>query len=638
MKLQATNLRGVSATKTLDITGDTCFVGHNGTGKTTMATVPYYVLSGKGLSIRDGETESSASITLGGMTITREKKGTETTLRLNGSPVTGVVLSKEMALRGMDKEVLTQLFAPRTQLDSNFLLRVAGMSLTPDNIDKYVDFSEAPGAQKRLTDFFAEADVSVIDIPAVEQAEKNFFNLRRQVKKEVTRLSALAAAAFAGVAPADYAAQAEQAQKRAEQISAQLSALEQEINSAQAKNAERSAVERSLAQHRASLDAAKKGAGVDGGLVTLLRNRVAFLKKAVEESKQKLSELEATLDEAKKQRDDKAAAVAQLKTAADNICRELNEAQRIIDVLTSTKQCPLYAGMPCTADKSEAIAELEAKKERLNKALAVAQERLDTAQKELDGIDRDEDSIVKAYAEQKQLHDSNLADCAEAEAELTHAQLKAASLQAYEDSIRQCEKTLSELPPAVDCTEMLAAKDALLKDLSEATQQKGKAEVNAQKAESDRKVIAALSAAQEEQHDYDFLVKAMRALPCKIFSLLVAPLRSATDEITKQLGLNWSFRFDISSNVLTVNVQTKNGIIALDELSGGEQVLANYVLKQVVCKLIGFDVLFLDETEALDPAHMKQLADMMRQSKVSTVCVFPGVLPVEFTGFAVEQF
>ena len=49
MKIEATNLRGVGKWKSLDISQNTCFVGKNGTGKSTMLNVPYYVLTGKGI-------------------------------------------------------------------------------------------------------------------------------------------------------------------------------------------------------------------------------------------------------------------------------------------------------------------------------------------------------------------------------------------------------------------------------------------------------------------------------------------------------------------------------------------------------------------------------------------------------------
>lgn len=630
MKIGATNLRGVGKWKSLDISQNTCFVGKNGTGKSTMLNIPYYVLTGKGLSQRNGTTESEAAFTLGNDTISRRKTPSGTTIRFNGSVVTGPALEKELALRKKDKDVLAALFEPYTHLDNNFLLRMANFQLTPDTIGNYVDFSKAPNAETIMADYFKKNGKSSIDIPALEQAEKWFTGMRRQAKREIARLKPIAAPILAAGAPKDFDRALQEIDAKIKKTKADLDGVEQIISDVVSKNAERKALQKTIADmevHGTAEELKEKIAQQTLNVEHNAQEQAQLLAK-IEKQKQEADALKKELDEKEKE----CTAFLNKHTVES---KELASCQKTLDVLQNAHVCPLYAGIECTADKSGAIQTLSEKQKSLTEALREYEQKMNEIDKEIHAL---RDRVDDMTAERDKLEDQ-YEKAQRAGFELAKV---SGSLEQQQESVKRIESLKARLAQMQDLDDKEEVERGLKAKLTtllmEQTVEKTSLEAEKAQESENAKVLAALTAAQEERHNYDFIVKAAHELPQIIFTMLVKPLQQSTDAILADLKPEWSFHFDGNANELSITVVTPSGEFPLEELSSGERVLANYVLKVVLCQLVGCDTLFLDEVEVLDEAHQKALADIIRKSNVNTVCVFPGEIPEAFKDFQVISF
>ena len=84
MKITVCNLRSIENPETIDINGKMVLCGKNGAGKSTIVLTPYFVMTGKKLSVRNGAKEGYGTISFDGIEITRYKQGGNSSIKFNG--------------------------------------------------------------------------------------------------------------------------------------------------------------------------------------------------------------------------------------------------------------------------------------------------------------------------------------------------------------------------------------------------------------------------------------------------------------------------------------------------------------------------------------------------------------------------
>ena len=82
---------------------------------------------------------------------------------------------------------------------------------------------------------------------------------------------------------------------------------------------------------------------------------------------------------------------------------------------------------------------------------------------------------------------------------------------------------------------------------------------------------------------------------------------------------------------LSICVNTPCGKIEIEELSTGERVVINYVFKALICKLINFDTIVLDNTDALDSKNYGMVEDVVAKSQYNTMLINCGDITSKFT-------
>ena len=368
MKITACNLRSIGKEKCIDICDKIVLSGINGAGKSTMAKVPYFVLTGKGLSLKNGTSEGYGVIEFSDIAIMRQKKKNGTVVRVNGKVCSEVAMKEHLNKIGYNPDALIALFDTETTLDGETMLKVASMRL---DIDKVLSFTNLDDNDKHtVSRYFQENDVELVSIPVINKAHNRFYSLRTDVNREIKRLRTLVEndEPFAKVQPIDVA----------QQVQANTVLVEEQrklvLSISSAEN---------LVERKSKLD--KQIAAWRTEKMLLEAKDCPFSQEDIKKAEDKIAELEqknlAYTAEINRLNGIVLALTEELsgvriqKSKTETLLKQKNDT---ITTLTTTTVCPLYAGVSCTTNMQVVIDTLNAEVAELNKTVQdIEAKRLD---------------------------------------------------------------------------------------------------------------------------------------------------------------------------------------------------------------------------------------------------------------------
>ena len=600
MKISAQNLKGIS-NKSIDIPTATVSIlaGDNGAGKTTLATTPYWTLTGKGLSTKRGELFSVGEVTIGNDLIKREKKKT-TVLSLNGSPVTEKGLEQLLCQRGIPMSVLGAFFAPQTEMSAEDLLAAAKLSLTAEKVIELMNLDVPEEAE--MTEFVNSEGLTTLTLKDISKCEKHFTDVRRNLKKDVKALEARIS---------DIEDDEEACKQEIESLNKTLDGL------LQAKGQQDAAK-----QTLQLVESAKKdieALNIEQASLSAEVTQKAGLEKALADIERKLSDLannksvkaaEVVTSHAKA--DEKKEDINRLRSACTGLISTMKAKEDIVTSLETVTSCPLCPSMPCTADKSEAIKGLKAEIELLKKEKESKEKRLATLDAELSAIEQEisdgESVVANIQAEEKTI----LVDKANIESSLKSIERAAVRLSEIEQRIKEKEQLINSVSIPSEVEEDLTEKISETRNLIQSENQK------LQKIRDNTALEKELSLKKLDCDIADSLVKSLQGLPTLIAAKITAPLSNTANSIISSLKNGWNIEFQPDGSVI-VNVNGEK--YQREDLSGGERVIINYILKVVVAKLIGLDTIIVDDCDRLDNGSLNELIKVATASGLATLLV-----------------
>lgn len=601
MRISTTNLRGVSS-KVIDIPESTVslLTGVNGAGKTTLATTPYWVLTGKGLSVKKGEDSPSGEVVVrNDLVIKREKKKT-TGLSLNGSPVTEKGLEQLLSQRGIPMSVLGAFFAPQTELSAEDLLAAAKLSLTAEKVIELMNLDVPEEAE--MTEFVNSEGLTTLALKDISKCEKHFTDVRRNLKKDIKALEARIS---------DIEDDEEACKQEIESLNKTLEGLLQAKGQQDAAKQTLQLVEsakkdiEALNNEKSSLSAeVTQKAGLEKALADIERK----LSDLANNKSVKAAEVVTSHAKADKKKED----INRLRSACTGLISTMKAKEDIVTSLETVTSCPLCPSMPCTADKSEAIKGLKAEIESLKKEKESKEKRLATLDAELSAIEQEisdgESVVANILAEEKSI----LVDKANIENTLKTIERAGTRLSEIEQRIKEKEQLVNTVSISSEVEEDLTGKISETRNLIQTENQK------LQKVRENTALEKELSLKKLDCDIADSLVKSLQGLPAIIASKITKPLSNTANAIVSSLKKGWSIEFQPDGSVI---VDVKGEKYERDELSGGERVILNYILKVVVAKLIGLDTIIVDDCDRLDNNSLNELIKVATASGLATLLV-----------------
>ncbi|MBO5576841.1 MAG: AAA family ATPase [Ruminococcus sp.] len=600
MKIQAQKLKGISSIS-IDIPAATVslLTGANGAGKTTLATTPYWVLTGKGLSMKKGESFSSGEVTVGNDLIRREKKKT-TGLFLNGSPVSEKGLEQLLSQRGLPMSVLGAFYAPQTELTAEDLLSAAKLSLTAEKVIGLMSLDVPEEAE--LSEYVNNEGLTTLTLKEIGKCEKHFTDVRRNLKKDIKALEARIS---------DIEDDEETCKQEIESLNKMLEGLLQAKGQQDATKKTLQLVEsakkdiESFANEKVSLSAeVSQKAGFEKALTDIERK----LADLANRKSAKAAEVVASHAKADEKRED----INRLRSAYTGLTSTMKAKEDIVTSLETVTSCPLCPSMPCTADKSEAIKGLKAEIGSLKKEKESKEKRLVTLDSELSAIEQKisegESVVANILAEEKKI----LVDKANIENNLKSIERAAARLSEIAQKIKDKEQLINTVSILSGANEDLTGKITETRNFIQSENQK------LQKIRDNTALEKELSLKKLDCDIADSLVKSLQGLPAVIAAKITKPLSNTANSIVSSLKSGWNIEFQPDGSVI---VDVGGEKYEREDLSGGERVILNYILKVVVAKLIGLDTIIVDDCDRLDNSSLKELIKVATASGLATLLV-----------------
>lgn len=600
MKISAENLKGIS-NKSIDIPAGTVslLTGENGAGKTTLATTPYWVLTGKGLSVKRGELFSSGEVTVGNDLIRREKKKT-TVLSLNGSPVTEKGLEQLLTQRGLPMSCLSAFFAPQTELTAEDLLAAAKLSLTSGRVIGLMSLDVPEEAE--MTEYVNSEGLTTLTLKDISKCEKHFTDVRRVLKKDIKALDARIS---------DIEDDEEACKQEIECLNKMLEGLLQAKGQQDAARQTLQLVE-SAKKDIEALTNEKVSLSAEVGHKLELEKALANMERKLSDLTNDKSAKAAEVVRSHAKADVKKEDIARLRSDCAGLASTLKAKEDIVTSLETVTSCPLCPSMPCTADKSDAIKGLKAEIESLKKEKESKEKRLATLDAELSAIEQEisdgESVVANILAEEKSI----LVDKANIENTLKTIERAGTRLSEIEQRIKEKEQLVNTVSIPSEVEKDLTEKISETRNLIQSENQK------LQKIRDNTALEKELSLKKLDCDIADSLVKSLQGLPTLIAAKITAPLSNTANSIISSLKNGWNIEFQPDGSVI-VNVNGEK--YQREDLSGGERVILNYILKVVVAKLIGLDTIIVDDCDRLDKSSLKELIKVATASGLATLLV-----------------
>ena len=620
MKITANNLRSIGSPKTVDVNDKIVLCGINGAGKSTIAKTPYFVLTGKGLSLKNGETEGSGTIEFSGITISRQKKNGNTTIRVNGKVCSEIAMYEHLNKIGYNPDVLCSLFDTETVLDGETMLKVASMQLDVDKVLSFAQLeNEALASVKR---YFAGENIDIITIPAINKAYKKFYAMRTENNRVIKSMRVLVEndAPYENVTVVDVGtlvAQSTAIEADIEKIVGEIFAIERDAKV-------RSDIEQSIATSRAEIEQLKQK------VCQYTESDVEAIIAEIEKEEQKCAEYERQLTELNKAHLQLINSLSELNVQRQVIVENGKGKKEILNTLSTTTTCPLYAGLPCTTNMSSV-------KSKLN-------EEIEALREECKQVDAKISDLKKQIAETE----ANISDITKKKDETRRNVValtkKRSDMQKERTAFASIEGKISAIEKSIELNEakakLIVVVDTKAKKV--ALEQK-RSELNAikQRIVDASKVADAVKRLEENKKNleeaekitamYSFILQELNVLPNKIFEKIITPIETGLNQILFEIKSDWKIKFLFDGANLDICIITPLGEININEVSTGERVVVNYAFKSLICKLINFDTIVLDNTDALDVVNYNMVEDVVAKSPYNTLLINCGDVKSKFT-------
>lgn len=620
MKITANNLRSIGNARSIDVNDKIVLCGVNGAGKSTIAKTPYFVLTGKGLSLKNGEAEGMGSIEFSGISISRQKKNGNTTIRVNGKVCSEVAMYEHLNKIGYNPDVLISLFDTETVLDGETMLKVASMQL---DVDKVLSFTKLEGkALELVKKYFQAENIDIITIPAINKAHKKFYVARTDNNRVIKSLRVLVEtdAQYGNIDLPDVSL-----------LVSQSSAIE-------------TVIEKMMSEIFAIEQDTKTLADIES-VIENTRSEIEKMRKVVCQYSE--SDVESISTDIDKKQSEEVDCDAQLRALNEKHLSLLNNLslvntkrqvivengkgkREIFETLSTTTTCPLYAGLPCTTNMEEVknklqgeIVSLREECKAIDAEILKIKEQIATTEAEISKLTTVKDALRKEIAMLIKKRDA--------------MQKERASFASIEGKISAMEKSIvdkQEQAKKIVVRDVTAKKNELAQKRSELNAIKQRiidasrvAEAINRLADNQKK----LSEAEDVTNMYTTILQELNALPNKIFEKIITPIEIGLNQILAEIKSDWSIKFLFDGANLDVCIITPLGEININEVSTGERVVVNYAFKSLICKLIGFDTIVLDNTDALDVSNYNMVEEVVEKSPYNTLLINCGDVKSKFT-------
>lgn len=619
MKITANNLRSVGSAKTVDVNDKIVLCGINGAGKSTIAKTPYFVLTGKGLSLKNGETEGMGSIEFAGISISRQKKNGNTTIRVNGKVCSEVAMYEHLNKIGYNPDVLCSLFDTETVLDGETMLKVASMQL---DVDKILSFTKLEGDMLKLVkQYFQTENIDIITIPAINKAYKKFYTARTDNNRVIKSLRVLVETdmQYDNIDIPDVALLVSKStgiEESIEKMMAEVFAIEQD---------------------------AKTLASITGANQTY-SSEIEKLKQVVcQYSEKDIENITKEIDDKHNAENECDKQLKNLNNTHLALLHDLSDAntkrqivvengkgkKEIFETLSTTTTCPLYAGLPCTTNMDEVKAKLQAeisslreecksideKIAKIKERIASTEEEIKKVSDEKDTLRREVSSLVKKRGEMEKERTA----FASIEGRISAIERNIAENNEKMKTIVVKDATAIKNKMAQKRLELNAIKQRIV-DASKVVDAVKRLEENEKKLEEAEKITSM----------YSVILQELNVLPNKIFEKIITPIEAGLNQILAEIKNDWKIKFLFDGANLDVCIITPLGEININEVSTGERVVINYAFKSLICKLIGFDTIVLDNTDALDVINYNMVEDVVAKSPYNTLLINCGDIKSKF--------
>ena len=620
MKITANNLRSIGSPKTVDVNGKIVLCGINGAGKSTIAKTPYFVLTGKGLSLKNGEAEGSGTIEFSGITISRQKKNGNTTIRVNGKVCSEIAMYEHLNKIGYNPDVLCSLFDTETVLDGETMLKVASMQL---DVDKVLSFTkledEALTSVKR---YFAGENIDIVTIPAINKAYKKFYAMRTENNRVIKNLRVLVEtdSPYENVTVADVGTLV----AKSSVIEADIEKIVGEIFAIEKDTKVRSDIEQSIVTSRAEIEQLKQM------VCQYTENDIEAIIAEIEREEQKCADCEKQLTELNKVHLQLINSLSDVNTQRQVIVENGKGKKEILNTLSTTTTCPLYAGLPCTTNMSDV-------KNKLNEEIEILREECKKA-----------DAVISDLKKQIAETEASISDIAKKKDEtrrnIVALTKKRGDMQKERTAFASIEGKISAIEKSIKMNEAKAKSIVIVETQAKkiALEQK-RSELNAIKQHivDASKVADAVKRLEENKKNleeaekittmYSFILQELNVLPNKIFEKIITPIETGLNQILFEIKSDWKIKFLFDGANLDICIITPLGEININEVSTGERVVVNYAFKSLICKLINFDTIVLDNTDALDVVNYNMVEDVVAKSPYNTLLINCGDVKSRFT-------
>lgn len=607
MKIHARNLRGVTL-HTLDVPDENCIlVADNGSGKSTMSLVPYWVLTGKGLRIKDGEALCEGAVDFGnGITISRQidYSKSKTTIIFNGNKVTEKTMKEELARRNLNVAVMEKFFMPITQIDNDSMLAAAGMSLSVDSVLK--NFTVG---QELIKNYFDSIGITTVSIPSITKCEK-FFSEQRKVLKRDIKASENVIADIGNV-PDDASLKA--------QIEVTLAHLTETTQKSTKAHSELNIIDASSDMRKSIESQKKKIAELEANNVT------NDFTEETSNIKAKKLEYDSLLAEKSKSRSIIDGNIAQeekgLTDLNENLIKlreQINAKGDSIKIIEGSTSCPLYAGIACSTDKTivisvlkNEISELKNSETDISTSIKNSTTTLNSFHQQLSMI---ETEIEKIKNDSLAL-DNRLRVI---ENEIKLSALRRDRISELKTQLSETEKAYAKMniPTNEDVlTEKAAIADAeILEEKQRLSSLQSALQASARKSQLESELQKQI----EKKNLLDEIIAEIKEFPGTIFTRIIKPLETTANNVLSTLKPDWTLTIG-KDGAVTVNTPT--AAIPMDDLSTGEKIILNYCLKNVIAQLIGFGNIIIDDCDVLDKKSMSTLLSVISNSNIHTLLI-----------------
>lgn len=609
MKIQVKNLRGVTSKLLTVPQGVSALCGDNGTGKSTMALAPYFVLTGKGLSIKNGEASAEATVHFSddlkisrSIEIGKEKK---TTIKVNGTTVTEKALKQELERRNLHIEVMEKMYSSISTLSNDDMLKAVGLKLTVEDVLQMIPLeNETP-----FRNFFSEEDIS---IPSLTKCEKYFTEVRKNAKKEVKNLEAKITDL-----PQSSTEDTESIKTLGEQIR-KLQAEKEEVQNKILDSKRFEDLKNSLYNLESRRISLQNDIGDKKAIISdrdILKDEITFLS---EKETSKAKQIKSLNEEITTKRN----LWFSKSKEFDLRVQKIKDKEDIIKKLENSSGCPLYAGVSCTTNMSSVINSLKEEIMKFSKDNSELKKELEALKKE--GTDKNL-KLSELNDELTSLRNS----IKDAQIEANTLNMKLSNIEKEENMIVQLDAEIKEVNDKIkssDATTDIEELEMKKTELSELIEDKRDAiyRINSDIASAEKRNI--FEEELEKQSSLvissDEIIKAVRKLPEIIFQKLITPLEDVASNVFSTLKPEWRAIFKPTGDV-EIEMTDRSYTVFQEELSSGERTLLNYCLKVVIATLIGLDTIIVDNADSCDKNHYNALVEAAQKTNISTLLISP---------------